>query len=339
VLLNAMLVLSEQDIEGLVRPSEVIETAIEAYRLHAAGHVPPPVRADLVREEPKAGCLTLAGVLGSNLLVKSNVHAYPGGPAAPRLWGGTLALWDLEKARLRALISGRVFHDHRTAAGYAAAAIALARSEARTLAVFGAGKTAPMTLRYLKIARPSLTRAIIVGRSHERVEAVAKLASSWPEFRGVEIDVRSSPRAAVENADLIATVTNSAMPVFPGEAVKPGALVILGGANRATAREGDDDLMRRARVIVDARHGATDKAGDLALALKSGALVADRIVAEIGACFERPPPDAPGMDLTVFKSMGLAVQDAVLAARLVEMAERTGVGVSVDLEGAAADAV
>jgi ornithine cyclodeaminase/alanine dehydrogenase-like protein (mu-crystallin family) len=328
-----MRILSERDVETLIEPAEAIAAAAEAYRLHAAGHVPPPVRADLSSADPKGGCLMLAGTFGSDLLVKSNVHAYPAGPEAPRLWGGMIGLWDLDKAQLRALISGRVFHDHRTAAGYAAAAIALAPPQVRTLALFGAGKTAPMTLRYLKIARPSLSKVILVGRGSERAKALAKTAARWPEFNGMELEVGLSPEAAVKSADLIVTVTSSAVPVFPGKAVKPQAVVILGGANRPTAREADDDLMRRARVLVDARHGANEKAGDLALALKSGALAPERVVAEIGACLDKGPPEVPGTDVTVFKSMGLAVQDSVLAAKVVAVAEREGIGMLVDLEG------
>ena len=330
-----MLILTEQDVERLIAPAEAIAAATAAYRLHAEGGVPPPARADVSREQPKAGCLMLAGMLGSDLLVKSNVHAYPGEADTARLWGGMVALWDLRTAALRALIAGRVFHDHRTAAGYAAGAVALAPREPRTLALFGAGKTAPMTLRYLKLARPSLTRIVVVGRSPERVRVLAATASRWPEFSGVEVVAGSSPEAGVENADIIATVTSSANPVFPGRAVRAGALVILGGANRPTAREADDDLMRRARVVVDARHGAVEKAGDLALALASGALSPERIVAEIGACFDHGAPEVPDTDVTVFKSMGLAVQDAVLAARLVDNAEKVGIGTRVDLEGAA----
>jgi ornithine cyclodeaminase len=328
-----MLVLSERDVEALIRPDEAIAAAAEAYRLHARGQASPPVRADLACD--KAGCLMLAGALRGNLLVKSNVHAYPAGPAAPRLWGGMLALWDLQTAQPRALIAGRIFHDHRTAAGYAAATAALAPVDARTLAVFGAGKTAPMTIRYMKIARPSLARIVIVGRGTERAAALAALASRWPDLAGVAVETSDSPAQAVAEADIVVTVTSSSTPVFLGKAVKPGALVVLGGANRPTAREADDDLMRRARVVVDARHGAAAKAGDLALALANGALDPARIVAEIGACLDGPPPDAPGADVTVFKSMGLAVQDAVLAERLVERAERSGVGVRIDLEGSA----
>jgi len=98
-----MLILTEHDIESLIRPAEAIAAATAAYRLHADGGVPPPVRADLAREQPKAGCLMLAGMLGSDLLVKSNVHAYPGGTDKARLWGGMIALWDLRTARLRAV--------------------------------------------------------------------------------------------------------------------------------------------------------------------------------------------------------------------------------------------
>jgi ornithine cyclodeaminase/alanine dehydrogenase-like protein (mu-crystallin family) len=76
-----------------------------------------------------------------------------------------------------------------------------------------------------------------------------------------------------------------------------------------------------------------EKAGDLALALKSGALSPDRIVAEIGACLDRGPPEVPGTDVIVFKSMGLAVQDGVLAAQVIARAEREGIGIMIDLEG------
>jgi ornithine cyclodeaminase/alanine dehydrogenase-like protein (mu-crystallin family) len=329
-----MRLLTEADIQAAIDPGVAIAAAREAYRLQAAGEVGPPVRAEIAREEPTAGALTLVGALGPHLLVKSNVHAWPDGGAAPRLWGGLLTLWDLAACRPRALIAGRAFHDHRTAAGYAAAADILAASEARTLALFGAGKTAPATLRYLKRVRPGLERVALVGRGPARVRAFAEQVASWPDFAGVAVVVETDGERAVQDADIVVTVTSSSTPVFPGRAVRPGALVVLGGANKPGMREADDELMRRARVLVDARPGILDKAGDLAEALRSGALVPERIVAEIGACLDRPPPEAPGADVTVFKSVGLAVQDLLLALRLVEAAERQGRGRLLDLEGA-----
>ena len=330
-----MRVLSEADVAALISIPEAIDCAREAYRLQALGTEPASVRGDLRRESPKAGALLLVGARGADhLTVKSNVHAWRDGPDAPRAWGSLLALWDWRSAAPRALISARAFNDHRTAAGFAAGADLLAAPEARALAVFGAGKSAPMAIRYLKAVRPSLRRLLIVGRSPERVEALRAAASCWPEMAGLEIVVGLAPAEAAAQACLIATVTTSETPVFPGERARAGACVILGGANRPAAREADDALMRRADVFLDASAGARDKAGDLALAMASGALRPEQIRGEIGAFPEGPPPLGPGSDLRVFKSMGLALQDVVLAERLVARAEREGRGVVVDLEGA-----
>ena len=329
-----MRVLSEADVAALITIPDALACAELAYRLHATGEASPPVRGDLRHDHPKAGCLLLAGAWGAqHLAVKSNVHAYPEGPDAPRLWGSLLSLWDWSRATPRAMLAARLLNDHRTAAGFGVAARLLSHADSTRLAVFGAGKSAPMTIRYLKAVRPAIRQVMLAGRSAARVEALARSVAAWPEFADVVVGIATSPAAAVEDADIIATVTTSDHPVFPGSAVRPGACVILGGANRPAAREADDDLMRRADVYVDARQGALDKAGDLKLAIASGALTPERILAEIGACSEGAPGLSRGSDLRVFKSMGLAIQDVVLAEHLVTLAEQTGVGTVVDLDG------
>jgi ornithine cyclodeaminase len=337
-----MRILSEADVAALVSIPDAIASAREAYRLQAEdgdraeGGAMAAARAELRRDDPKAGCLLLAGALGpDHLTVKSNVHSYPDGPLAPRAWGSLLTLWDWRAARPRTLLAARLFNDHRTAAGFAAAAEVLAQPDARTLAIFGAGKSAPMTLRYLKAARPSLAELRLVGRAPERVAALKRLAEGWPEFAGVDVRTGLSPGEAVSGADLIVTVTTSDQPVFPGEAARAGACVILGGANRPTAREADDALMGRADVYLDAQAGALDKAGDIRLAIRSGALSEGRIAGEIGAFLPGPRALPVGAELRVFKSMGLPLQDVALAERLVARAEREGRGMCVDLEGAA----
>lgn len=329
-----MRVLSEADVESLTVIPDAIALAWEAYCLQAKGSVPAPLRGDLRRDDPKAGCLMLVGANGpDHLAVKSNVHAYPGGLDAPRRWNSLLTLWDWRRAEPRALIAARAFNDHRTAAGFAAGANRLARPDATTLAVFGAGKSAPMAVRYMKAVRPSLDRVMLVGRDPGRVAALAGTVRSWSEFAGVEVASVSAQDAAAA-ADIIVTVTTSEAPVFPGAAVKPGACIVLGGANRPGAREADDALMVRADIYLDARAGVTEKAGDIRLALASGALRPDQMRAEIGTCGEGPLPLSPGSDVLVFKSMGLAIQDVVLAQHLVEIAEQRGLGQIVDLAGA-----
>ncbi len=327
-----MRLLAERDVETLIPYVDAIDAATEAYRLHASGMSSLPVRGDLRRTAPKSGCLLLAGAEGPDITVKSNVHAGPEDPRAPRFWGSLLTLWDATCAEPRALVAARSFNDHRTAAGFAAAARILAPKRVLTLAVYGAGKTAPSAIRYLKRVYPGIERILIVGRDPRRAEDLAARTASRPEMAGTEVRT-ADPAEAAGAADVVVTVTSSDTPVFPGKLVRPGALVILGGANRPTAREADDALMGRARVFVDARQDVMEKAGDLALAAASGVFDPDDIAGEIGAFVDRPAPEAAGRDVTVFKSMGLAVQDVVLARRLVAEAEARCVGTMLDLEG------
>ena len=330
-----MIVLGEADVAALIRPAEAIALAAEAYRLSAAGSAP-SVRGNLVGEGPKRGCLLLAGSAGpGSLSIKSNVHSHADGPDAPRRWASLLTLWDWQRAQPRALISANLFNEHRTAAGFAAGIDRLAAPEAESAALFGAGKSAPLAALYMKAVRPSLARLHLVGRSPERLAALRTILAAEPALAGVELVTASSPAEAVAASQIVVTVTTSDMPVFPGEAVRPGACVVLGGANRPSAREADDALIRRADIYVDALAGVFEKAGDLALAKASGALDLARIRGEIGGFADGLPQPSAGTDVTVFKSMGLALQDTLLAQALVARAEAEGQGVTVDLAGAA----
>lgn len=326
-----MLVLGGTDVASLIDRKDAIALATEAYRLQSikSGLA---TRAQLVRSDPRAGVLILAGAIrdheGDVLMVKTNVHAFPAG-GGPRSWGGLLALWDFEQGRPIALLSSSGFNDHRTAAGFAAAAKVLARPEVKTLAIFGAGKSAPEVMRYLKLARPSLERILIAGRSPERVGDLVRRAREWPEMSGVDIRSARDPREA-GGMDIVVTVTTSATPVLAGADVKAGALVILGGANRPDAREADDTLMRHAQVFVDGMDDACTKAGDICLARESGALEEARMHGEIGTILNGDPAIDP-LDIRVFKSTGLAFQDLVLARHLVAKARGRGVGMEIDL--------
>jgi ornithine cyclodeaminase len=152
-----------------------------------------------------------------------------------------------------------------------------------------------------------------------------------PRFAAVSFAMEADPARAAQAADVIVTITTSSEPVFPGEAVRPGTLVILGGANRPAAREADDSLMRRAAVYVDYLDACLERAGDVKLALASGALQPGRIAGEIGRFVggEAVAP-LPGTDVVVFKSMGIAAQDILLAQMLLARAEMSGAGISFD---------
>ncbi len=330
-----MLVLSEADVDALVEPLEAIALAQEAYRLSAAGGMP-SARANLGAGDPTRGCLLLAGSAGpSTLSIKSNVHAYADGPAAPRRWASLLTLWNWREARPEALISANIFNEHRTAAGFAAGLERLAARDAEAATIIGAGKSAPLTALYLKAVRPSLRRLHCVGRSPERLAALARRLTAEPTLTDVAIITGKTAAEAVAASAITVTVTTSDHPVFPGEAARPGSCIVLGGANRPTAREADDALVRRADIYVDALAGVFEKAGDLALARASGALDPARVRGEIGGFPDGVPAMSAGADVAIFKSMGLPLQDVLLAEALVRKARAQGRGTSVDLAGAA----
>jgi len=335
-----MRLLSESDVERLIDTSTAIAAAAEAYRRHSAGIMPPPGRLDLRRRDGRGGVLVLAGHSFDRLFaVKSNVHAYPDPASDRRNAASLLVLWDAVACMPLALIATTGFNNHRTAAGFAAATERLASPNSRTLAVFGAGKIAPTTIRYLASVRP-FDRILIVGRGSERARQLAEAARRWPNFGSIAVNSESDPVRAAQAADVIAAVTTSDHPVFPGAAVKPGAFVILGGANRPHAREADDALIRRARIYVDHLDGCFERAGDLSIPHASGALRRDRIAGEIGRLFAgQAEPRVPGADVTVFKSIGIAAQDLVLAETLFARAESRGIGVLFDPRSGAVERV
>jgi ornithine cyclodeaminase len=315
-----MLLLADAEVDALIEPEAAIALAMQAYRAHAARRFPAPGRLLLKQAQPPGGALVLAGLGdGPDLVVKSNIHGWPDGPQAPRRTTSLLALWDVRTALPVALLAAAAFNDHRTAAGLAAAARLLA-PDARRLALFGAGKIAAGALRMMEAAF-ALEEVRIVSRSAARAAALAEA----PRRRAVR-----DAAEAVDGADIILCATSADMPVFPGEAVRDGALVLLAGATRGDAREADDALMRRALVWADDAKDALEKGGDIRLALASGALEPTRWRGEIGTL--DTAPEEPG--ICVFKSIGIAPQDLLLARHVVALAEARGIGLRHAMFGA-----
>lgn len=323
-----MRLLSESDVASLLDPELALASAEEAYRRHAGAGAQAPGRIDLRPPGGGLGMLMLAALGPDGLAcVKTNLHRQPSGCA--RRHASLLTLWNTEACRPTALISGLAFNRARTAAGFAAACRLLAPPKASRLALFGAGAMAPETARLICAVRP-IREIRIVGRSPERASALARSLAAAPDFAGVRVAAETDPRAAAGAADVVVAVTSADAPVFPGDAVRDGALVVLGGANRPAAREADDLLIGRARIFVDHLEGCLARAGDLVIPLASGALRHEAIHGEIGAAFDAPPPSFEGV--TVFKSIGIAMQDLTLASMLLARAETLAVGVAYDTQ-------
>lgn len=325
-----MRLLSDHDVDALIAPRDAIAAMADAFRRQSLSAMPAPGRLDLGRSDPKGSVLLLAGHSDqATFAMKANMHVYPDPASRERLAASMMLLWDASACRVRALLTTTTFNNHRTAAGLAVAVDRFTPLGVETLTIIGAGKIAPAAIRYLKEVRP-FRRITIVGHGPKRASELAERTRRDPAFADCDIRATTDATQATTGADVLVTLTTAATPVFPGRDVKPGALVVLAGANRPDAREADDDLIGRATIIVDHRDGCIQRAGDLVIPLATGRVSSGQIAGEIGALLDAPPPVAAKDGVLVFKSMGVIAQDIALAEMVVARAEALGVGVSFD---------
>lgn len=324
-----MRLLSEKLIDEILPVELAIDAADEAFRVSSDGSTIVPLRSEILREDPKMVMLVMSGLVGDGILgakLVGSVHR----PGASKGTACMMLILDAQTLRVRGLLSADRLNEHRTAAGLASATRLLARPEAGTHLVIGAGKLAYTAALYVAQVRP-IRRVLLASRTPAKVLALASRLSADPRMQGVEIVANPDLRAAVESADVITTVTTSASPVFDGAWLRAGTHVNLGGAFRKDHREMDDVAARRASFWLDSSTACRERSGDVVQALASGALEEGRIRGEIGALLlGRIPGRASSEEITVFKSLGIASQDLVLGARLLDLAEARNLGTVFD---------
>jgi len=245
------------------------------------------------------------------------VTVFPTNPARglPAVSAGYL-LMDGRSGAVLAMIDGGELTARRTAATSALAARFLARPDARTLLVVGTGRIARELARCHVAARPGLERVLIWGRSGAHAAAMAaELARDGLAAAPVgELD------AAVAAADIISSATLAAEPLIRGDWVRPGTHVDLVGGYTPAMREADDALIRKAHVYADTRAGALREAGDLAVPITHGVLDAGSVVDLHGLCRHEDPGRRDASEVTVFKSVGAALEDLAAAILVYESA-------------------
>ena len=229
---------------------------------------------------------------------------------------GVYLLISTETGEPLALIDAPKLTVWRTAAASALASRYLARADARKLAMVGAGALAPYLIRAHASVRP-IDQVTIWNRTLAHAETVqAELAKTNPEL---SVRVVSDIEGAVRDADIVSTATISKEPVVRGAWLKPGSHLDCVGGFRPDMREADDDVIKRARVWVDTRDGATHEAGDIVIPLASGVLKAADINGDLydiarGICPVRGSSD----EITFFKSVGASIEDLTAAVFVYE---------------------
>ena len=243
---------------------------------------------------------------------------------------GAVLLFETERGRLLAIMDASSITAIRTAAVSGVATRLLARPDASTLALLGSGVQAETHLEAMALVRP-LRRVRVWSRDAAHAARLATTARARHPF---EVTVAATAREAVQDADIVCTVTSSRTPVLEGEWLPAGAHVNAVGASLASARELDTAAVVRSRVYVDRRESAAQEAGDLLIPRAEGAIGDDHVRGEIGDLIAGREPGRRSPDeLTLFKSLGLAVEDVAAAHHIFARARATGAGTWFDLGG------
>lgn len=240
----------------------------------------------------------------------------------------TIVLLDPETGALRGLVDGRHITAIRTAAVSAVSAKHLADPDACVLAILGSGVQARAHLEALARVRPVREVRIWSPTPDHRRRFAAEMAPRMT----VAIRPVDDPQTAVREADIVALTTAANEPVLLSDWVRDGTHVVAVGAYRPSDREMDSDLVQRGRLFVDSRAGALAEAGDILIPIQEGRFGADHIVGELGEVLEkRVPGRRSRRDVTIFKSLGMAVEDVAAAELAYRLAEAEGVGSHVKM--------
>jgi ornithine cyclodeaminase/alanine dehydrogenase-like protein (mu-crystallin family) len=315
-----LLILSETDVEQLLPMSECISVMEEALIALARGEAHQPLRT-IFRPPEINGVLAMMPSFRegqSPLFGLKAICVFPGNAAIGKdAHQGGVLLFDGEDGELLALVNASAITAIRTAAVSALATRVLAREGAAELAIIGAGVQARAHLSAIACVR-DIRRVRIAAR---RLENAQKLANDMQPRFPAPIEAVETVEAAVRDADVIVTATTAREPVIRREWISAGTHINAVGTFSFNAREIDTATMVDASLFVDRRESALNEAGDYLIALKEGAIGPGHIRAElgdvlIGAHSGRTSPN----DITIFKSLGIGIEDLAAAAHVYQKA-------------------
>jgi ornithine cyclodeaminase len=327
-----VLVLSRSEVERLLDLDRLRDAVAKAMADLSAGRASMPPRIAAVVPERDALLAAMPAYLpSSGALMTKLVSLFPKNTDRPT-HQAVIVVFDAEHGTPLALIDGEAITAARTAAASALATDLLARQDAQVLAVIGTGVQARAHLRAVPRVR-EFREVRIAGRDGDKAMTLLKEARDW--LPRAELRMTRSYAEAEAGADVICAATHSPEPVVRREWLSDGAHVTSVGYNTA-GREVDGATFRDALLVVESRTAtlAPPPAGsnDIAMAIAEGAMTRDHVYAELGELVSgvRPGRNDPAQ-ITLYKSVGVAVQDAAAAAMVLDAARKAGVGRTVDL--------
>jgi alanine dehydrogenase len=322
--------LTEDHVKSLLPMPALVAAMEAAVARFSAGEVLQPVRTVLMVGPTRGyygvmpAYTSQPPTLGTKIVTVFNENPRRGLPSHL----ATILLMDPETGALQAIMDGRYITEARTAAVSAVSARHLARADATSLAIIGSGVQARSHLEALAEVR-TLTRVRIwspreTSRRHFVDHMQGRVAA--------RLEAMDSAEDAVTGADLVVLVTSSPTPVVQDEWIAPGAHVVSVGACRPDHREMAPALVARARVFVDSRAGALVESGDIVQGIAEGRFDAGHLAGELGELvLGRLAGRQSGDQVTLFKSLGMAVEDVVAADLVLQKAVETGAGTTLTI--------
>ncbi|HEX2223152.1 MAG TPA: ornithine cyclodeaminase family protein [Thermoanaerobaculia bacterium] len=323
----SLLSLNRAEVEELLPMAECIEAVEAALRSLACQEAVQPLRSAHWMPDRHGLLVVMPGMLGGVALqgpesgwiagVKVLTVVPENHLVGEESHQGLLLLFEVERGRPLALLDASAVTAIRTAAASAVATRALARPDAGDLALLGSGTQARSHLDALRCVR-DLRRVRVWSRRPERAR---RFAAEESARTGLTVEPMPSARLAVEGADLICTVTAATEPVVERDWISPGAHVNAVGACTPNARELDAGTVAASRLFTDRRESLLAEAGDFLLARAEGQVTDDHISGELGDVLEGTVPGRrSGDEITLFKSLGIAVEDLAAGAHVYRKA-------------------
>jgi ornithine cyclodeaminase len=327
-----ILILNYDEVVRMLPMTECIGAMEGALAALARGEIHQPLRM-VTRPDGVRGVMALMPSFRAGdqaLFGLKAICVFPGNAAIGKdAHQGGVLLFDGETGELMSMMNASAITAIRTAAVSAVATRLLARADASQLAIVGAGVQARSHLEAMAAVRP-IKRARIAARRVESAEVFAREMRSKFAF---PIEAVETAEAAVRDADLIVTATTAREPVIKHEWLSPGAHINAIGTFSPTAREVDTATITAAELFVDRRESALNEAGDYLIAASEGAIGPDHIKAELGEVLVGAHDGRTSRDeITLFKSLGLAIEDLAAAALAYRKAQKENAGSWIEFD-------
>jgi alanine dehydrogenase len=323
------LILNREDVVSLLDMKDCMDAVERAFGELACGSAALPLRINIT--PPDGLALYMPAYLKEmNALACKVVTVYKNNPSKFKLPTtiGKLMLQNPETGEVICIMDAGYLTGVRTGAASGVATKYLARKNgAMTAGIIGAGVQAKMQLWAVSEAR-KLSEAYVFDISKE---AMNKFAAEMKANLKIDVKAVSSPEEVLE-ADIICTASSSPHPVFDGKDVKEGTHINGIGSHTPGARELDTDIIKRSKFIGDSKTACFNEAGDIMIPLKEGAIDETHFHAELGEVITgKKPGRETEKEITLFKSNGLAIQDAAAAKLVYDKAIENGVGQEISL--------